>query len=352
VVIKDREEFTSFCAALLSYLWTFNAQYAFGFCFVSGTPATLEATEKLVNRIGFIRETHCKISLRVRFPVPFSLLTQGFLLRWKVLGLYRRPSTGRHRVHKHRIARPYRHHLLRTCCLIPHSVPLFLSCLSVYRHLDGPLRTPTLPLTRAHRRHWRGVSPRRRLLRRLDPPRSPPGRVPPPVHSPDIRPCRGRIGDPVPRCPPAAGTRLAGKLARGAMEQRRQERASRRAARGRSTSVRGYAYVGQTHHFPGLRVLGPAFSGNGRWYETSRVLCFPCHLRTSFRHPFFPLWVLTFTTDPLVQRLIITVYSTAALPSQESATCAVRTSEQTSFARDWLSLVSGLRLSPRLATPQ
>ena len=41
----------------------FHAQDTLGFCFVSGSPPTPEATERLANRIGFIRETHCEISL-------------------------------------------------------------------------------------------------------------------------------------------------------------------------------------------------------------------------------------------------------------------------------------------------
>ena len=41
--------------------WSFNAfrQEKFGFCFVSGVPAAPEDTEKLSERIGFIRETKC-----------------------------------------------------------------------------------------------------------------------------------------------------------------------------------------------------------------------------------------------------------------------------------------------------
>lgn len=35
-----------------------NLQEEFGFCFVSGVPATPEATEELVRRIAFTRETH------------------------------------------------------------------------------------------------------------------------------------------------------------------------------------------------------------------------------------------------------------------------------------------------------
>jgi len=38
-------------------------QDQFGFSFVSGVPPTPEATERLVERIGFIRETQCKRSL-------------------------------------------------------------------------------------------------------------------------------------------------------------------------------------------------------------------------------------------------------------------------------------------------
>lgn len=35
-------------------------QDKFGFSFISGVPPTPEATEQLVDRIGFIRETQCK----------------------------------------------------------------------------------------------------------------------------------------------------------------------------------------------------------------------------------------------------------------------------------------------------
>jgi len=35
-------------------------QDRFGFCFVSGVPATPEATEELSKRIAFIRETQCQ----------------------------------------------------------------------------------------------------------------------------------------------------------------------------------------------------------------------------------------------------------------------------------------------------
>lgn len=35
----------------------------FGFCFVSDVPPTAEATEELVQRIGFIRETQCTYPL-------------------------------------------------------------------------------------------------------------------------------------------------------------------------------------------------------------------------------------------------------------------------------------------------
>ena len=37
------------------------AKDRFGFCFVSGVPATTEATEELAKRISFIRETQCMV---------------------------------------------------------------------------------------------------------------------------------------------------------------------------------------------------------------------------------------------------------------------------------------------------
>jgi len=39
------------------YKWL-SRIHTFGFCFVSGSPATSEATEDLVNHVGFVRETH------------------------------------------------------------------------------------------------------------------------------------------------------------------------------------------------------------------------------------------------------------------------------------------------------
>lgn len=35
-------------------------QDQFGFCFVSGVPATTEDTEKLIRKINFIRHTQCE----------------------------------------------------------------------------------------------------------------------------------------------------------------------------------------------------------------------------------------------------------------------------------------------------
>lgn len=38
-------------------------QHEFGFCFISGIPATPEDTETLIRRIAPIRNTHCQPSL-------------------------------------------------------------------------------------------------------------------------------------------------------------------------------------------------------------------------------------------------------------------------------------------------
>ena len=54
---------------VLSLISGFGPQQAFGFCFVTGSPATPQETEALVKRIGFIRETHCD-----GFCFPFSPL--------------------------------------------------------------------------------------------------------------------------------------------------------------------------------------------------------------------------------------------------------------------------------------
>lgn len=40
-----------------------STQEKFGFCFITGVPPTPEATEKLSERIGFIRQTQCRFSL-------------------------------------------------------------------------------------------------------------------------------------------------------------------------------------------------------------------------------------------------------------------------------------------------
>ena len=50
----------------------------FGFCFISGVPATPEATEELSRRIGFIRETQCAFCvLRRHRHVPDLRLIDG-----------------------------------------------------------------------------------------------------------------------------------------------------------------------------------------------------------------------------------------------------------------------------------
>lgn len=36
-------------------------QDEYGFCFVTGVPVTPEATEELIRRMSFIRETHCEL---------------------------------------------------------------------------------------------------------------------------------------------------------------------------------------------------------------------------------------------------------------------------------------------------
>ena len=73
MVIKDCEKnppsLPPRSALFLSLISGFHTQQTFGFCFVSGSPATPEGTETLVKRIGFIRETHCD-----GFVFPFSLL--------------------------------------------------------------------------------------------------------------------------------------------------------------------------------------------------------------------------------------------------------------------------------------
>lgn len=43
---------------LLSYSQVSHLQDVYGFCFIEGIPHTPEATEALIRRIAFIRETH------------------------------------------------------------------------------------------------------------------------------------------------------------------------------------------------------------------------------------------------------------------------------------------------------
>jgi len=61
-----------YCEVINQFLRITNrwcVQDQFGFSFISGVPPTPEATERLVERIGFIRETQCKrpVSDKVTF---------------------------------------------------------------------------------------------------------------------------------------------------------------------------------------------------------------------------------------------------------------------------------------------
>jgi hypothetical protein len=62
----------------------------FGFSFVNGVPATPEATEEMIRKIGFIRETQCKASMSSTLIYRIAHIC-GFCRR-KVLGLHIGPS--------------------------------------------------------------------------------------------------------------------------------------------------------------------------------------------------------------------------------------------------------------------
>jgi hypothetical protein len=68
VVSTDTMFFDSF--------WITLSQHKFGFSFVSGVPATPEATEELSQKIGFIRETQCSSlpEMNLRIDETHSLL--------------------------------------------------------------------------------------------------------------------------------------------------------------------------------------------------------------------------------------------------------------------------------------
>lgn len=74
------------------FRWLSNVD-KFGFSFVLDVPQTTEATEKLSERIGFIRKTQCRLL--------FGALSHLRLTtrRWKILGLYFRPCKRRHSIH-------------------------------------------------------------------------------------------------------------------------------------------------------------------------------------------------------------------------------------------------------------
>ena len=63
-----------------------TGQDQFGFCLVSGVPATPEATEELSKRIGFIRETQCKLVFFFG-----NVRDKRSISRRQVLGIYSRP---------------------------------------------------------------------------------------------------------------------------------------------------------------------------------------------------------------------------------------------------------------------
>lgn len=54
----DRTSFLVRLASVVFLILLFTAQDVYGFAFVKGIPKTPEATEALVRRIAFIRETH------------------------------------------------------------------------------------------------------------------------------------------------------------------------------------------------------------------------------------------------------------------------------------------------------
>ena len=95
---------------------------------------------------------------------------------------------------------------------------LILSSLACF-HTDRSLRRANFPPTRALRWHRWSFPPRRRFLRRIDPTRSLPRCVQPPLHSPDPLPRRRGTRDPLSCRSHTTRTRRRRKPACSAMEQ-------------------------------------------------------------------------------------------------------------------------------------
>ena len=72
-------------------------QDSFGFSFISDVPVSTEATERLAERIGFIRETQCASATCCD---PITVLN-NLPARREVLGVHVRPIEGRHGLHDH-----------------------------------------------------------------------------------------------------------------------------------------------------------------------------------------------------------------------------------------------------------
>jgi hypothetical protein len=156
-------------------------QDRFGIGFVSGVPATLEATEELTTRIGFIRETQCTRHLALAWRAPDNVIDGKF---WEFTSdltkgdtAYTTLALGAHTDNTYFVRMPAWNRSALSHC-----------------YVDRPCRTPALPPSFAHRRlGWRDTA-RRWLPRRLDPEGRAPAGVRAPVPCLRPRACGGRGG--------------------------------------------------------------------------------------------------------------------------------------------------------------
>lgn len=151
------------------FKWLSNVD-KFGFSFVSGVPASTEATEELVQRIGFIRETQYG-----KFWDFTSDLAKGDTAYTTMALAAHTDNT----------------YFVSSILYVIQLLGIIASYLS-WLNADRPMRTTTLPPPLPHRRNRRLHSPSRRLLRSFPPQRIAPIRLRYPLSSWCTRTCSWR----------------------------------------------------------------------------------------------------------------------------------------------------------------
>ena len=83
-VMNEERELWKWLSKIVCHLYLFHVQPCltvpfqdtFGFCFITGVPATLEDTERLSRKLGDIRRTHCKRISFIIFSITSDIITQ------------------------------------------------------------------------------------------------------------------------------------------------------------------------------------------------------------------------------------------------------------------------------------